>query len=191
MSFPKKTYYRQIFTGLSISNETIEKREFEECEFHRCSFVDCKFEACKFLNCKLQECSISAIKPSNSRFLDVKFLTSKVIGFDWARVVVIEDLAFTDCQINYSNFRLLKLPGLKLINCEAKEVDFIETDLSNGTFTKTDFENSLFFRTNLSNADFRGAKNYSIDARNNTLKKTRFAMPEALALLDGLDIILE
>jgi uncharacterized protein YjbI with pentapeptide repeats len=85
----------------------------------------------------------------------------------------------------------LKLPGIKLIDCEAKEVDFIETDLTNGVFKKTDLENSQFFKTNLSGADFSSARNYSIDVRNNILKKTRFSMPEALALLDGLDIIIE
>ncbi|MEN8614155.1 pentapeptide repeat-containing protein [Dehalogenimonas sp. THU2] len=191
MGFPKTAYYRETFTGLSLSNETITGREFDECEFIRCSFVDCKFESCKFLSCRLVECVISAIKPVNCRFREVKFLKSKVIGFDWTKAIVIEDLEFDGCQINYSNFRLLKLPGIKIIDCEAKEVDFIETDLTNGVFKKTDLENSQFFKTNLTGADFSSARNYSIDVRNNILKKTRFSMPEALALLDGLDIIIE
>ena len=104
---------------------------------------------------------------------------------------MIEDLEFTNCQINYSNFRLLKLPRIKIIDCEAKEVDFIATDLSGGIFKNTNFENSQFFKTNISGADFSCAKNYTIDVNNNILKKTRFSMPEALALLNGLDIILE
>ena len=85
----------------------------------------------------------------------------------------------------------MKPPRLKIINCEAKEVDFIETDLTGGVFTGTDFEGSRFFKTNLTNADFKGARNYMIDARNNTLKKTKFSLPEALSLLNGLDIIIE
>jgi fluoroquinolone resistance protein len=55
---------------------------------------------------------------------------------------------------------LLKIPKIKVANCEAKEVDFIETDLSGGDFKNTDFEGSRFVRADLSEADFRGARNY-------------------------------
>ncbi len=40
-------------------------------------------------------------------------------------------------------------------------------------------------------ADFRGARNYAIAADLNTLKQAKFSLPEAVALLHGLDIILE
>jgi fluoroquinolone resistance protein len=191
MSFTEKAYYSEKFTKLSFLNETIGAITFEECYFSRCSFINCKFEKCKFLNCKLSESSLSAINPANSSFIEMKFSGSKVIGFDWTKSTKIEDLEFTDCQINYSNFKLLTLPKIKIVNCEAREVDFIETDMSDGIFKNTDFEKSRFFKTNLTNADFRGAKNYYIDVQNNMLKKTRFSLPEALSLLNSLDIILE
>jgi fluoroquinolone resistance protein len=191
MDFTKKAYYREIFTGLSLNAETIEGIEFEECEFHKCSFVTCTFRACKFLECKFVECRLSAIQPPHCRFMEVKFFTSQVAGCDWTKADAVEGLEFTDCKLNYSNFRLLKPPRIKMINCEAKEVDFIQTDLTGGIFTGTDFENSRFFKTNLTNADFKGAKNYSIDVGNNMLKKTKFSLPEVLALLNGLDIIIE
>ena len=78
-----------------------------------------------------------------------------------------------------------------MVKCEAKEIDFIETDLSDGDFKNTDFEKSLFFKANLTDADFRGASNYSIDIKTNILKRTRFSLPEALSLLESLDIIIE
>jgi uncharacterized protein YjbI with pentapeptide repeats len=113
------------------------------------------------------------------------------MGMDWTRAAELSEPAFQECQLNYSNFKLLKIPNTKMINCEAKEVDFIETDLSKGDFRQTDFENSRFSKTNLSSADFKGAKNYSIDVKGNILKKTRFSLPEALLLLNCLDIIIE
>ena len=94
-------------------------------------------------------------------------------------------------QINYSNFKLLKIPKTKIVTCEAKEVDFIETDLTGGDFKNTDFEKSRFFKANLTGADFRGARNYFIDVKNTTLKQTRVSMPEAVSLLSSLDIIVE
>lgn len=191
MDFTEEAYYQERLTNLAFTKEVFEAKSFEECEFFSCSFVDCRFEKSKFLNCKFTGCVLSAVVPMNCTFTEVVFFRSKVIGIDWTKAKDLRGLEFAECQVNYSNFKLLKLPKIKIINSEAKEVDFIETDLSRGDFKNTDFERSRFFRTNLSYADFKGAKNYSIDIRNNNLKKTRFALPEALALLGSLDIILE
>lgn len=191
MPFEKKSYYQETFNGLTMADLIVEGREFEDCEFRKCSFVNCTFDTCKFLDCKFVECRLSADKVTHCRFIEAKFFTSQLIGIDWTRADALEGLEFSECKLNYSNFRLLAPPRMKMIKCEAKEVDFIETDLTGGIFTGTDFENSRFFKTNLTEADFKGAKNYLIDARVNTLKKTKFSMPEALSLLNGLDIIIE
>jgi uncharacterized protein YjbI with pentapeptide repeats len=191
VSLPKKAYYRETFPSLSLASETIAGREFEECEFNNCSFVGCTFDGCKFIDCRFTGCRLSAIKPPRSKFVRTKFAQSQVVGFDWTLAAVIEGLEFNECKLNYSNFRHLKLPKLKMEKCETWEAEFIETDLSGGNFTGTDFENSRFFKTNLTGADFRGARNYSISAVNNTLKNAKFSLPEALALLYGLEIIIE
>jgi fluoroquinolone resistance protein len=191
MSFELEAYFQEKFTRVSLAEAKLDSIRFEECEFEGCSFISCKLYKCKFLNCRFKDCVLSAVNPLESHFVEVHFSNSKVIGFDWTRSHRLEDLDFSGCQINYSNFKLLKVPGLKLLNCEAKEVDFIETDLSRGVFTHTDFENSRFFKTNLSFADFRDARNYSIDIKNNILKKTHFSLPEVLSLLNSLDIILD
>jgi fluoroquinolone resistance protein len=191
MSFATDFFYRQKFSKLSLTRENIQAKTFEECEFADCSFIDCKFEKTRFLNCQFAESILSAVVPMNCRFNEVKFINCKVMGIDWTKTQFIRDLEFRGCRIDYSNFKLLKIPKLKLIDCEAKEADFTETDLSAGEFKNTDFEKAVFFKTNLTNADFRGAKNYFIDVKNNVLKKTHFSLPEALVLLQSLDIILD
>jgi uncharacterized protein YjbI with pentapeptide repeats len=127
----------------------------------------------------------------NTRFSQVKFSHCKVIGLDWTKTQHLEDLEFSGCQVNYSNFKLLKIPKTKIVDCEAKEVDFSETDLTGADLKNSDFEKSRFFKTDLTSADLKGAKNYFIDVKNNTLKKTRFSLPEALSLLNSLDIIID
>ena len=191
MSLFEDSHYQGIFTKLSLENETIESKDFEDFEFDGCSFIDCKFLKSRFINCRFNECNFSLINPLESRFIDVTFTKSKVMGFDWTKAKNIQDLTFDSCQINYSNFDLLKIPKTKMVNCEAKEVEFIETDFSNGDFHNTDFERSRFFKTNLSEADFRGARNYVIDVKNNILRKARFSLPEALVLLDSLEILVD
>ena len=191
MEFTQDTYYQEKFLNLSLSGERLRSIEFEECEFTGCSFIDCTFEKCKLIDCTFTDCTISAINPMNSWVSDTKFTKSKVMGCDWTRASQVHGMEFTDCQLNYSNFSGMKIPGIKMINCQAKEVDFAETDLSEATFSGTDFERSIFSRTNLAKASFTGAVNYSIDPRNNTLKKTHFSMPEALSLLSSFDIVID
>jgi hypothetical protein len=50
---------------------------------------------------------------------------------------------------------------------------------------------SRFVGCDLSEANFVSAQNYQINAAENTLHQARFALPEAVALLYSLDIILE
>ena len=85
----------------------------------------------------------------------------------------------------------LDLTRSQITNCIAKETYFAETNLSKSNLTHTDFIDSKFFHTNLTRADFSGAKNYFVVYSENTLKKTKFSMPEALSLLHGLDIVLD
>lgn len=72
-----------------------------------------------------------------------------------------------------------------------EECTFAETNLTGANCTHTDFTDSRFIHANLTKADFRGARNYNIAANLNTLKQAKFSLPEAVALLHGLDIILE
>jgi len=191
MNFGKNSYFQEKFSKISLLNKSVGSKEFEECEFAGCRFINCKFNKCRFLNCKFSGSILSAISPVDSSFIEIKFTKSKVIGFDWTKAAKVRDLSFNDCQINDSNFRLLKLSGIVITNCEAKDVDFTEADLSEGDFRNTSFKESRFFKTNLTKADFRGAKDYLIDARHNTLKETHFSFPEALSLLNSLDIIID
>jgi fluoroquinolone resistance protein len=191
MSFDENIYYREKFSKIILSNEIIGLKLFEECDFNGCSFIDCRLEKCRFINCKFNECILSAVIPLDCRWIETRFTKCKVIGIDWTKTLEIRDLVFKESQINYSSFKLMKLPKIQVVNCESKEVDFTETDLSDGDFKYTDFAGSRFFKTNLSGADFKGSKSYLIDVKTNILKKTRFSYPEVLSLLHSLDIIIE
>jgi fluoroquinolone resistance protein len=191
MNFTETDYYQQSFTKISLDGNEVKNKNFEESVFEDCHFLNCSFEKSRFLNCQFRGCVISAVGLLNCRFIQPIFRKCKVLGIDWTKTKLFREPEFYDCQIDFSNFRMLKIPGVKIINCEAREVEFIETDFSGGVFTGTDFERSRFFKTNLSGADFRGAKNYSIDITNNMIKKARFSYPEVISLLDGLEITIE
>ena len=191
MTFTQDEYYQQTFSRLTLSKEVIEEIEFEECQFTNCTFIDCEFKKCKFLNCTFTDSLLSAINLSWSTINEMVFNQCKVIGIDWIKTQQIRDLQFINSEINYSNFSMLRIPNTKFTDCVAKEVDFTETDLQGSNFQKTDLENSIFNKTNLTKVDLRGAKNYFIDVKNNTITKAQFSLPEALSLLQGLNIMIE
>lgn len=191
MAFTKKDYYQEKFEKINLVKEPTVEIEFEECKFTNCSFVECKFVKCKFINCEFRECVLSAVIFDQDRFVDTSFDDSKVIGIDWTKAKELQNLKFNKCQLNYSNFKLLKLPKTVMKDCQAKEVAFIETDLRESDLSGTDFEGSIFSKTNLSKANLKGAKNYFIDPINNKIKKAKFSLPEAMTLLDNLDVVIE
>jgi uncharacterized protein YjbI with pentapeptide repeats len=191
MDFDKESYQqekleRQAFAGMHISG-----KRFEECEFNACTFIGCTFEECRFLDCKFEGCDLSNLVPLKCELREVSFSGCKTIGIDWTKAQVVKELSFSECLLNYSNFKMMKLPGTKMVRCEVRDAAFIETNLSKSDLRNSDFENSMFFKANLTGADFRQATNYFIDINNNKLKGTRFSLPEALSLLSHLDIIVE
>ena len=191
MYFSKFEYVGEHFANLNLESQVFEGKEFEDCVFQLCSFINGEFKNCKFINCKFIDCTLSAVSIKGSSFVDVSFQNSKVIGMDWTTGSRIHNLSFEKCQINYSNFRLLKLPGIKILDTEAKEVDFASTDLRKSLLMGTDFERSIFHTTNLDGADLTRAINYYIDIHHNSLKGAKFSMPDALNLFASLGVIIE
>ena len=80
---------------------------------------------------------------------------------------------------------------MKFLNCTLIGVDFREADLRQADFSGSELTDSLFLHTDLREANFSKARNYSLAPAENNLKKARFALPEALALLYGLEIVLD
>ena len=156
-------------------------------------FIEVVFATCRFLDCIFDGCTLSAVQLPGSSFPGARFIRSKVIGVDWSKAKRsnLGTLEFTECELNYSSFAQLSMKKLKLKQCRCREVDFVEADLTDGDFGGTDFEMSRFFKTNLTNVNFRKASHYSIDVRNNTIKKAQFSLPEAVSLLQSLDIVLD
>ncbi|MFZ1398760.1 MAG: pentapeptide repeat-containing protein, partial [Candidatus Promineifilaceae bacterium] len=181
----------QQFSGLSILQAEVTAVTFEECTFTHCNFSETQFKRCTFRDCQFHNCDLTLLDVDYSRFQRCKFTECKLIGINWTKAGRIQRIEFHDCNLSYNTFMELDLSQAVLSHCLAKEATFAETNLTDANCTHTDFLDGRFIHTNLTRTDFRGAKNYAIAAAENTLKQTKFSLPEAIALLDGLDIILE
>lgn len=185
--------HAEKFVGAIFSGSELRGRRFEDCEFDNCDFKDLLIQDCIFIDCRFTSCNLSFVKLDGSEFINVEFYTCKLLGVNWANacwqgLMTGAGLSFKQSIINSSSFFALTVPGIKIIECKAQDVDFREANLNSANFTGTDLGNSLFIHTNLSDADFSDATDYSLDPRNNELKKARFSRFEALNLLASMDI---
>lgn len=183
------------FKNLDYSKREIKFKELVDTSFTRCIFVESFFNECRFRNCQFTKCDLSMLHVKSSQFSSVQFEGCKAIGINWTEASwqkggFFRLIDFNDCTLNYSTFFGLKLKSIKITKSIAREVDFGETDLTGGLFDGTNFSGSNFMHTDLTEADFTNATNYSISPKNNILKKTKFALPEAMSLLYNLDIII-
>lgn len=184
-------YTGQTFKRLKHADEELAGKEFYDCTFVECSLSGIVWRKCRLVNCTFRACDLSLVQVAGSSFRETTFESSKMVGVNWTEAVwgpkkgFLNSIHFIDCVLNHSTFIGLSLPKIKISRCVARDVDFSEAD-----FTGTDLTDSRFAHTNLTGADFTGATHYTINAALNTLKKTKFSLPEAMALLYGLDIIL-
>ncbi len=190
-------FVAQEFRRMTLKNGALMQREFSRCTFIKCAFVETDFHGSVFHDCIFRDCDLSLIKVKNCAFTNTRFEDSKVIGINWtdttwekAKRIAPKPVHFVGCAINYSVFLGLNMREIEIVQCVAKGVSFEEADMSKTNCTFTDFTSARFHHTNLTEADFTGATHYAIVAGLNTLKKTKFSLPEAMALLDGLDIVL-
>jgi uncharacterized protein YjbI with pentapeptide repeats len=187
----KSEHVGETFTEADWSEQEIVGVEFDSCTFRNCAFAKASLLRCRVLDCAFESCDFSLLKVINTRFRDVRFKDCKMIGVNWTVISSAFDLAFEHCLLDYSIFTSLDLRRTRLIRCSAREADFSESNLREAVCTRTDFQAARFSNTDLSKSDFRGASNYHIDLSVNKIRKAKFSLPEAISLLQGLDIDIE
>lgn len=189
-------YFDQTFDKVHLEPGEIISGKYADCVFSQCSFETAILNNCRFSNCLFQECNLNLVKLPGSSFPATRFEKSKFMGVDWTQATWSTSgfesiVRFNECVISHSTFIGLELKRIRITNCIANEVDFRDADLSNADFSGTDLSRSIFGNTNLTEADLSQARNYMIDPSNNSLKQAKFSMPEAMALLYSMDIVLK
>lgn len=193
LSDEQRIYVNQHFKGMDFSHQQINTKEFDNCHFIDCNLTDVSLLKCKFSECLFKNCNLSMAKVNGCSFFDVIFEDSKAIGINWtmaywSTIKLSAPLKFYKSILNDSSFLGLSLHELVMVECKAHDVDFRETDCTQADFSYTDFTNSLFNKTNLTQANFSEAINYNIDVFLNEIKRAKFSLPEAMNLLNSLDI---
>jgi len=190
--FPKE-YFDKTFKGVDLTKKAVSERIFEKCKFIKCNFNETNFQKCRFCDCEFVESNLSIMKIKSCTFSDVVYDSSKAIGINWAeaawpKIKLACPISFFKCDISHSTFLGLNLREINIVECRAHDADFREVDLTCANMTYSDFANSMFIESNLTKADFTYAENYRIDVNFNKIKGAKFMLPEAVSLLQGLNI---
>lgn len=129
---------------------------------------------------------------TQSTMNSIAFKNCKILGvkFNHCNDFIFE-VGFEDCILDYSSFAKRKMGKTKFKNSSLKAVDFGETNLKQSKFINTDLSEAIFYNTNIQEADFTTAYNYSIDIRQNQVKKARFSKDGLSGLLSYFNIIIE
>ena len=116
---------------------------------------------------------------------DVTFKTCKLLGVGFNNCnSYLFDAYFEDCNVNLSSFYKLSLKGIYFKNCSLQKVDFIEADLTGAKFDYCNLSGAIFEQTNLEKADFRTAKNFSINPALNKMTYAKFSKENLSGLLE-------
>jgi uncharacterized protein YjbI with pentapeptide repeats len=189
-------YEDEIFSGVKALSLKVSRSTFEECRFLDCDLAEAEFDECRFIECEFKNSNLNVIKLTGSRFFESQFEECKVTGINWTSlhwtgITVSSPMAFESCDLSFSVFNSLSLPGLVIKNCKAWNVDFESCDLIHSEFTNTDLQDARFNGTKLDKSDFDGAINYYIDPKDNSIRGAKFSFPEVINLLKAFDIKIE
>jgi len=177
------------FKSINFSENPLIKANYEDCTFTNCDLSDCDLSYLVFSECTFEGCDLSNCKLNTTSFKDVKFQNCKMLGLQFSDCKdFLLSFEFDGCQLDYASFYNLNIPKTNFLNCQLKEVDFIEANLFSSRFPGCDLNGALFENTNLEKADLRGATSYHINPDWNKLKKAQFSMPDVVGLLSHLDI---
>lgn len=189
----KNEYWSETFDGIDFSGIELNAKEFDGCTFKDCNFSETIFKRCNFVDCEFTKCNLSVASIEYSKFSEVAFCDSKLVGINWtkaqwSRLVFNSPVKFYKCILNDSSFYGLAFQEIVIEECRAMNVDFREGDFSRANFSYTDFGGCLFGKSNLRDVDFSEATNYDIDIYQNTIDGAKFSRFEAVRLLECLPI---
>ncbi len=182
----------QEFTQKNFSLHIFEGDSYVDCTFKGCQFNEADLGGAAFSNCRFENCNLSLVKVAACRFHQITFLETKFVGVQF---YTCEKKFFTlnaiGCILDNCNFSDLKMKRARFDRSKIKECYYLRSDLTEASFAEADLAGTIFHECNLARADFRGAINYNVDPKANQIKKAKFTMPEAMALLSHFDIVLE
>lgn len=185
-------YEEKEFTNLSLENELIADTEFRDCVFNECQFTELNLQNVGLHECRFNRCTILNPEIEFSFLQNAEFKNCNLIGISWGilaenRYSILFD-KLENNLLKYNNFIELQLPKSSFSTNEIINSNFEDCNLRGASFSGCQLDDTHFINNQLQTSDFTDAVGYYIDLNSNSLKNAKFSLPEAVHLLDSLDI---
>jgi fluoroquinolone resistance protein len=173
----------------------LEGARFADCTFERCNLRGAALIGCTLIDSDLLDCDLSHIDVYDSAFLGVVLERCQAIGIDWSRARTDQrqpfDLGARDSTLDFCSFDDMVLRERRFESCSLIEASFERSDLREASFKRSDLSGARFRHCDLRGADLRHARRYSLDVRLNEVAGMKVTLPDALVLLEGLEVRVE
>lgn len=184
--------YRDVrFTGLRVSG-SLEGASFIDCVFEECDLRELRLHGSRLIDTDFLGCDLGLLDVTDSSFAGVTLENCHAVGVVWSRAEVsVERPLGVDAQnsvLNFCTYSGLALAKRRFEGCTIHEAFFERCDLRDASFRHSDLSGTTFTECDLRGVDLRTARNYAIDVRVNRVAGARAALPDAAALLAGLEV---
>lgn len=188
----QQLFDEELFENKDYSETKLSGHEFLHCEFRNCDFTKTDLSNNEFSDCLFINCNFSLALLNNTGLQNITFDRCKLMGLDFSRCNDFSfSTTFRHCAMDYCSFFKKKMKKTLFTECSLREVDFTEADLSMAAFQQCDLLHATFDQTILESADFRTARNYSLDPELNKVRKAKFSYMGLAGLLGKYDLEVE
>lgn len=190
----QETYIEgQIITDKKFHKLTIEQCKFVDCDFENCVFEECKIIRCIFVNCRFYNCAVLTLSSKFSEVKNVILKKCNLIGIHWQELLPSGKYArsidkLEDCYIKYNSFVEMSFIKFDFKSNSIQESVFEQCNLSESNFQNCRLDGTHIYKCDIRKSDFRGATGYIVDISSNKMTNAKFSYPEAIHLLDTLQI---
>ena len=191
--FSQEQLVDEVYTGLDLSERTIDECEFDGCEFRNVVMNAATVRASRFVDCTFAGCDLSLMEPIDSVFSGCAFEECRITGVNWSMVIrrdaaITEPNSLTSCDLSLSNFAELDLTGWRFVDCRVNETGFRETVLVDAHFERADLAGADFAHADLSGATLIDCPGLYLDSSLTKLTGATVSAATALQIVEALGL---
>lgn len=179
------------FADLDLANADLSGREFEGCTFRRCALPESRWARTVIEDSVFEDCDLSRMAPQQLALRGVVFRNTKLVGVNWKGLERGPDMSFESCDLRYASFVGARLGSVRVTDCELREANFIDLDLTGADFGGSDLSGSTFEGCTLAKADFSRARGVYLNPATNVVKGARVALEAAVLLAESFGMSVE
>lgn len=145
------------FTSIDLSGATAQSVSLDEVLLERMQFTQAKLERLSVRDAMFKDCNFAAAQCADIALLRVTLNSGRMSGWDCSKGTS-QDVTFTNCKLDMTNFRFAKLTRVRFIGCVLTDADFLGAELRDVSFDDCLLERTEFAQSKMKDVDLRSSQ---------------------------------